>query len=96
MEATRVPIPDVESATPNLDIVRRRAATGQAGPLRRYQAVMATDAPVSELEERATQELSAFELNPERQQYLDQYKKDAAGENQKSSCQQTTSVEYRC
>jgi hypothetical protein len=71
-----VPIPDVESATPNLDIVRRRAATGQAGPLRRYQAVMATDAPVSELEERATQELSAFELNPERQQYLDQYKKD--------------------
>jgi hypothetical protein len=76
MEATRVPIPDVESATPNLDIVRRGAATGQASRLRQYQAVMATDGSPQELEDRATQELEAFELNPARQQYLDEYETD--------------------
>ena len=70
-------IPDVESATPNLDILRRGAAAGKAGPSRRFRAAMATrNREPGNLEDRATQQLEAFEMDPPRQAYLDEYSAD--------------------
>jgi hypothetical protein len=70
-------VPDVESATPNMDVLRQGAAAGQAGPTRRFRAAMATrDRSPANVEARATQQLEAFELYPARQAYLDEYGAD--------------------